>query len=81
MRWWIFQVLIALDQLFNALLRGWADETLSARAWRAYRDNKIFGKIFKPVIDTLLWFDKNHCFGAYKSEQLRQQLPPEFRNG
>lgn len=30
------QVLIAFDQLINALLGGWADETLSSRAWRHY---------------------------------------------
>ncbi len=28
------QVAIAIDQLLNALLGGWADETLSARMWR-----------------------------------------------
>lgn len=28
------QVLIALDQLLNTLFRGYADETLSSRAWR-----------------------------------------------
>ena len=27
-------VLIAVDQLVNALLAGWPDETLSSRAWR-----------------------------------------------
>ena len=32
------QVLIALDQLANAILAGHADETLSARAYRLSRD-------------------------------------------
>lgn len=28
------QILIAIDQLANAVIGGWADETLSAAAWR-----------------------------------------------
>ena len=31
-------VLIALDQLFNALVGGWPDETLSSRCWRWSKD-------------------------------------------
>lgn len=30
----MMQTAIAIDQLLNALLGGFADETLSARAWR-----------------------------------------------
>jgi hypothetical protein len=30
----IRQILIAIDQFLNTLLGGWADETVSARAWR-----------------------------------------------
>lgn len=29
-----FQILVAVDQLVNALFGGYADETLSSRAWR-----------------------------------------------
>jgi hypothetical protein len=68
----IYQTLIALDQLVNALLGGWADETLSSRA---YRENSRLAK----VIDTLFWFDENHCINSYFSERDRAQLPPEFR--
>ena len=31
------QILIAVDQLANAVIGGWADETLSSRAWREDR--------------------------------------------
>lgn len=34
LRRWGKQVLVALDQLVNALFGGWADETLSSRCWR-----------------------------------------------
>jgi hypothetical protein len=68
----IYQTLIALDQLVNAMLGGWADETLSSRA---HRENQRLAK----VIDTILWFDENHCYHSYNSERNRSQLPPEFR--
>ena len=68
----LLQVLIAFDQLVNTLLGGWADETLSSRAHRTSP------KIAK-VIDTLFWFDKDHCEVSYWSEKLRAQMPPELR--
>lgn len=30
----LLQLAIAIDQVLNTLAGGWADETLSARAWR-----------------------------------------------
>lgn len=65
---YIKQNLIAVDQVVNTLIGGWADETLSSRAWRAERDGRLFGKIFRPMIDTLFFFDPEHCKGAYLSE-------------
>jgi hypothetical protein len=72
MKLYILQVLIAFDQFVNALLGGWADETLSSRAWRT-------SKTLTRIIDAILWFDQDHCFESYVSEQLRTQLPPELR--
>ena len=34
------KIAVALDQLINALLGGWPDESLSARSWRWHRDAK-----------------------------------------
>lgn len=70
---------IAVDQLLNALLGGGADETLSSRAYRADRDGKIFGRIFRPVIDTLFFWDHRHCFQAYLAEIHKRQYPRNFR--
>ena len=67
------QCLIAADQLVNAVLGGWADETLSSRAWRE-------SPRLARVIDIIFWFDKDHCFESYVSERTRTQLPPEFRD-
>ena len=81
---YLYHLLIALDQLANALLLGHADETLSARAWRTDQDGKLFGKITRPVIDILalivtLGWDKHHCRTAYESEVSRKQLHPTYQ--
>lgn len=58
MKHYIIQVLIALDQLVNAILGGWADETISARAYRLAERNrsaKEWGpwRIIEAAIDLL----------------------------
>ena len=80
------QVFIAADQLLNALIPpldgtlSYADETLSARSYRAHRDGKIFGKLTMPVIDLMFfWQGKGHCYHAYLKEHERQNLPTEYR--
>lgn len=76
----IKQILIALDQLLNTIFfGGWADETMSSAAWRMEQDGYFWGRFVRPLIDTLLWFDKDHCRTSYESELKRNQLPPEAR--
>jgi hypothetical protein len=75
----MIQVVIALDQLVNTLLGGYADETLSARAWRTEHDGKFFGKIFRPIIDIIFFWDENHCYESYISEVAKRQFPREYR--
>ena len=64
-------ILIAFDQLLNALAGGWPDETLSARAWR---------EGWHKPIDMLFFWEPSHCYESYVSEQLRMQSPPEERD-
>ena len=71
-------ILIALDQLVNALAGGWPDETLSSRAWRWSKDGKRDWP--RKLVDGLLCWDKDHCRESYESERLRRQLPPELRS-
>ena len=82
------QVFIALDQLANALIPpldgtvSYADETLSARSYRAHRDGKIMGKLFMPLIDLLFfWQGPGHCKNAYIKEFERKNYPDEYRTG
>ena len=88
LRDWGVQVLLALDQLANALIPpidgtiGFADETLSARCYRAHRDGKILGKLFMRPIDLLFfWQGPGHCKNAYIKEFDRQNYPSEYRDG
>lgn len=84
MRHWWGQLLIAIDQLLNVLVTplqrsAWADETLSARAFRADRDGKVFGRIFRPAIDWIFFWQDAHCRTAYEREQQRMHIAPEYR--
>lgn len=76
---YIKNVLIAIDQLLNAILFSSPDETLSARAYRTEQQGKLAGRILRPVIDTLLWFDKDHCRRAWQSERDRTQIDGSYR--
>ena len=72
-----FQVLIAIDQLVNTVCGGYADETLSSRAYRLELER---GRSWaRKLIDGILFFDKDHCKESYESEILRRQLPPSMR--
>lgn len=82
------QVFIAADQLVNALIPpldgtvSYADETLSARAYRAHRDGKILGLIAMPIINVLFfWQGPGHCKNAYIKEFERKNYPDEYRAG
>lgn len=77
---WVAQVLVALDQALNAVLGGFADETLSARA---YRNDSPVGKrrwrIARRAIDALFFWQDRHCFKAFMAEIDRRQYPPSYR--
>jgi hypothetical protein len=67
----ILNLLIAIDQLVYVIITfgaGNPDETLSSAAWRLEQKGHRTGKIFRPLIDRLLWFDKDHCKTSYEAE-------------
>lgn len=70
-------LLIAVDQLFSALIGYPCDETLSSLAYRWELDGKR--KWVRILIDALFFFEKDHCKSAYESELGRSQLPPSMR--
>ena len=66
------QFLIALDQLFNTLIGGMADETISARAHR---------RQWKKTEAFINWLfrDDLHCARAYISEMSGSQNSREYQ--
>ncbi|OZA06761.1 MAG: hypothetical protein B7X95_01375 [Methylophilaceae bacterium 17-44-8] len=73
------QIWIVIDQLLNALLWGWSDETLSARAWRC-RFKKSRWMWAVRIINCVVFWQDNHCQSAYQSEKLQRHIAPEYRS-
>lgn len=75
----VFQVLVSVDQFFNTLLGGYADETLSARAYR-HAEIKKDRRWPMALINALFFWQDEHCKHAYESELERSHLPPGMRD-
>lgn len=76
-----YHVVIAIDQLFNALTGGAADETLSSRTYRGailVKQPKKRWRVLYRVINGL-FFDSNHCKTAYESEVSGKQHDERFK--
>lgn len=70
-------LLVACDQLFNAAIGGYCDESLSSRAWRWEQNGTRSWP--RKLIDALFFMEKEHCRQSYISEREGRQLPPELR--
>lgn len=77
-KFWLINVSVAIDQMLNALLGGWADETISSRAYRM-KDSGPAWRLIHAGINLLLFFQKDHCRIAHDYERNRWQMPPELR--
>lgn len=67
----ILALLIALDVFLFALLclgNVKRNETASSAAWALERDGKWQGRFFRPLIDTLFWFEPQHCAISWRNE-------------
>lgn len=52
------RIAVAIDQLFNTLVNGSEDETISSRAYKAALNGERWGCVLCRFLD---WLDKNHC--------------------
>lgn len=73
---YVTKVLIAVDQLANAVRGGHPDETLSAAAHRRHLEGRSG---WRNLINALFFWQEDHCRDAYQSELDRKQLPKEYR--
>lgn len=107
--WWQFLLWIdqganfaglGLKALVMAAITGqeqaicYADETLSAHAWRAEQARKPWARVMRPVIDAGFFWQaqdpavnaaagfpvKGHCQRAFWKKKLRLGLPEEYRD-
>lgn len=64
----------------------WADETMSSRAWRSEQAGKGMGKLMRPIIDLLFFWQtiapeySGHCHQAWARERSQAFRPPEQRD-
>ena len=97
LRRYLDQVVIALNQMCNAAVLpiftwtiGWADETMSARAWRGRKNGKPAARILIRFVDALFGWQKpdvllngqpvkSHCERTYYKERAKRGTHPEYR--
>lgn len=72
------QVAIAFDQLLNAVLGGYADETISARVYRNRKKSKWWAMWLK-IIDKIFFWQDDHCFQSHLNELERKHFPKFYR--
>ena len=60
---------VGISQLVNSMFGGNPNELLCARAYRT--NNKLLIK----VLDSIFFFNKDHCKNSYKFELNNDQLP------
>jgi len=75
----IINFLICVDQLlFCVITLGSSapDETISSAAYRLELQGRLPGKVFRPLIDKIMFFDPDHCRKAYRAEINGFQRPP-----
>lgn len=70
------EVAVALDCLLNAILGGYASETISARCYRL-RESKGYGRAL-VVIDTLAFWQPQHCKASFEALRDRAGQPSEY---
>lgn len=72
------EVAVAIDQLANAILGGYAQETISSRCWRL-RDYRPYSTM-RRVIDGLFFWQQDHCRISYESQVRRRNMPSDYAN-
>lgn len=69
MKQYIWNLLVSIDQLFNTILGGFPDETLSSRMGKhiAKKENKCL--LCKYICRFLDLFEKDHCKKSIEKDE------------
>ena len=78
-KFWFWDILIALDQFLNAFLGGYPDETFSSRCHRKAKAGQWFWKFLSKIVDKIFFWDKRHCLESFENEKRGEHLPEELR--
>lgn len=68
---------ISFDQLFNSILGGSCEETLSAVFFRWHEEGKRSWPCY--LTDALFFWQEHHCYTAYLSEIERKQYGDAYK--
>ena len=78
----ILHFLMVVDMLiYQIITLGYASplETMSAAAYRLEIEGRLTGKIFRPMIDLIFWFDPLHCYESYMNLKHLKYLPEAYK--
>lgn len=67
MKQWALNVLIALDQLANAIALGSPDETVSSRAGKAMLKGEAWGCVLCKLLNLL---QRDHCLKSIEWDEV-----------
>lgn len=69
---WIYNILIGIDQLINAIFGGDPDETISSRLGKNM--HRRGWTRLANFVDHLFFWQENHCFGAIEHDEGKNQV-------
>ena len=71
---YLFRILISLDQFLNVLLlNGKEDHTISGHVgYKVYLGDRKFWYVVSIIIDTVFWFDAEHCFSSIEWDEVNK---------
>jgi hypothetical protein len=74
-----YNLLWALDILGNAIIGG-SRLTISADCWNAYTQDRLWGKMVRPIIDGIfrIFGEKDHCQRAWELNGVRRINAPKL---
>lgn len=67
---YLLRILWCLDVLVMVILRGHLGETLSSCSYRMHRDKRFWGFLM-PMINTLIFWEPQHCYNSYLADRTR----------
>ena len=72
MKQYLKNILTAISQLLNSVLAGNPDQTISGRVgYKAYITRSWYWLFIEWGINTLFWFDPEHCFKSIQWDRIK----------